>query len=305
MTFSESLEMHRGTFLEALRVRSYSSATVKHYGRSLNVFFRFLASKSLDDVREVERSTVAGYQIWLGGQTFTTWTQHAYLQCVRRFFEHLEKTDAIFINPCVNLKLPRLEDRLPRTILTQEEARAILNAPNTQKKVGIRDRAILEIFYSTGIRREEMTRLSIHDVDPQHGFVRVNKGKFAKDRVVPMGQRASRWVREYLQKVRREWIRVNDEERALWLSSQGKHPPISHQMISVLIRNYAKAAGITRAVTPHVWRHTCATHLVANGANIAHVQRLLGHRSLQTTQIYTRVTIPDVKATHARAHPRA
>jgi integrase/recombinase XerD len=305
MTFPESLETHRRAFLESLRVRSYSPATQASYGRSLSVFFRFLSSRAVDDVREVSRQTVAEYQARLKTQSFTTWTQHAYLQAVRRFFEHLEKTDAILINPCADLRLPTLEDRLPRTILTPEEARAILNAPNTQKKVGIRDRAMLELFYSTGIRREEMTRLTIHDPDLQNGFLRVNKGKFAKDRVVPMGTRAVRWLREYLRNVRLPWSKAKTEERALWLSAQGKHPPICHQTIGVMIRKYAKAAGITRAVTPHVWRHTCATHLVANGANIAHVQRLLGHRSLQTTQIYTRVTIPEVKATHARAHPRA
>jgi len=150
-----------------------------------------------------------------------------------------------------------------------------------------------------------MARLTIHDVDCRNGFLRVNKGKFAKDRMVPLGRKASDYVREYLQKVRAAWSQANRDERALWLSSKHPHRPLHSQMIEVMVSRYARAAGIDKKVTPHVWRHTCATHLVADGANIAYVQRLLGHRSLRTTQIYTRTTIAEIKATHARAHPQA
>jgi integrase/recombinase XerD len=245
------------------------------------------------------------YAQWLQQQTYTTWTIHTKLITLRRFFEHLEATDAILLNPCHRLRLPHLENRLPRYILTLEEARAILDAPNTQTQRGIRDKAILEVFYSTGIRREEMTRLTLHDVDPKNGFLRVNKGKGARDRVVPMGDKASDYVAEYLKEVRLPWSKQIRDERALWLSSSAPHQPIGHQMVALLVREYAQAAGIQKRITPHVWRHTCATHLIASGANIVYAQRLLGHRSLRTTQIYTRATIPEVKATHTKAHPRA
>jgi integrase/recombinase XerD len=209
--------------------------------------------------------------------------------------------------------LPKVEKRLPRNVLTLEEARALLNAPNTQTKIGIRDKAILETFYSTGIRLEEMARLSVHDVDHRNGFVRVNKGKFAKDRVVPLGRKACDYVREYLDKVRLEWVRAAVsagheravDERALWLSYKRPHTPLKSQILEVMVKKYARLAGIQKKVTPHVWRHTCATHMVADGANVVYVQRLLGHRSLRTTQIYARTTIAEIKATHARAHPEA
>jgi len=149
-----------------------------------------------------------------------------------------------------------------------------------------------------------MTRLTIHDVDYLKGFVRVIKGKGAKDRVVPLGTKACDYVREYLQQVRAEWIKDQRDERALWLSWRWPHQPLKKQIISVMVRQYAKAAGITKSASPHAWRHTCATHLVSNGANIAYAQRLLGHRRLSTTQIYTRVSVPEVKATHAHTHPR-
>jgi len=223
---------------------------------------------------------------------------------LRQFFRHLEKTDAVLVNPCLKMVLPKLEDRLPRNILTPQEARRILDQPDTQTRKGIRDKAILEVFYSTGIRLEEMARLSIFDVDTKNGFLRVNKGKFAKDRVVPMGRKASQYVEEYLKKVRLEWSKENKDERALWLSSILPHQPMGKLAVSILVRKYGKAA-LGRSISPHVWRHTCATHLVAGGSNIVYVQKLLGHRSLETTQIYTRVAVPEVKATFRRRHPRS
>jgi len=226
------------------------------------------------------------------------------LIALRRFFEHLEKTDAILVNPTVGLKLPTLPSRLPKTVLTPGEARALLDAPDTQTKKGIRDKAILETFYSTGIRAGEMARLTVFDVDYKNGFVRVTKGKGAKDRVVPLGKKACDYVREYLQKVRSEWSKETRDERLLWLCAIVPHRAMKQEAIQVTVHAYARAAGITRNVRPHVLRHTCATHLVANGANLAYVQRLLGHRSLETTQRYARVAVPEVKATFAK-HPRA
>ena len=261
-----------------------------------------LAGVHPSGVSYASRQTVKDYQLWLLAREYIPMTVASRMQAVRRFFEHLEKTDVILVNPCPGIPLPRIRDRLPKTVLTEKEAGALLDAPNTQTGLGIRDKAILETFYSTGIRLEEMTRLSIHDVDCRNGFLRVNKGKFAKDRMVPLGRKASDYVREYLQKVRSEWSKANRDERALWLSSKQPHDPLRSQMIEVMVARYAAAAGIEKPVTPHTWRHTCATHLVADGANIAYVQRLLGHRSLRTTQIYTRATIAEIKATHARAH---
>ena len=229
---------------------------------------------------------------------------HVRLIALRRFFEHLEKTDAILVNPTVGLKLPTLPSRLPKTVLTPGETRALLDAPDTQTKKGIRDKAILEIFYSTGIRAGEMTRLTVFDVDYKNGFVRVTRGKFAKDRVVPLGKKACDYVREYLQRARSEWSKEHRDERALWINAIQPHRPMSQQAIDIVVRDAARAAGITRNVRPHVLRHTCATHLVANGANLAYVQRLLGHRSLSTTQRYTRVAAAEVKQTFKK-HPRS
>jgi integrase/recombinase XerD len=295
--------VHRRAFLESLRVRSYSQGTLDSYGDALRVFFLFLTRTGIEDVRNVTRDTIQSYQAWIIAQPWTPWTRVARLQGLKRFFEHLETTDAILVNPCLGLTLPKIGRRLPRRVLTEKEVRAVLNAPETQTKVGIRDRAILELFYSSGIRRAEMAALTVHDVDCKNGFVRVNQGKGGKDRVVPMGEKAAVYIAEYLREVRSEWSKKNREERALWLSSQHSHPPMSIHNIVMLVKKYGQQAGLT-GISPHAWRHSCATHLVAGGANLAYVQRLLGHRSLRTTQIYTRVAVPELKATHRKTHPR-
>jgi integrase/recombinase XerD len=304
MKFTPHLETHRASFLEGLRVRGQSPATLKARSDALATFFIWLCKEGLNDVREVTREHLRAYQLWLKAQPFTTHTVHTKLIGLRRFFEHLENTDVILLNPCLGLVLPKFEDRLPRGVLTQAEARRVLEAPDTQTKKGIRDKAILELFYSTGLRGEEMAALTIHDVDCKNGFVRVTKGKFAKDRVVPMGTKAADYVAEYLKKVRLPWSQHQKDERALWLSSIWPHGPLKKQAVAVMVRDYKELAGVRCPGRTHVWRHSCATHLVQNGANLAYVQRLLGHRLLETTQIYTRVSAVEVADTLRRKHPR-
>jgi integrase/recombinase XerD len=300
-----AFEDARAAFLESLRTRGYSAATRSSYGEALGVFFRFLGTLAVGDLRAVTYETARHYQAYLSAQGWTTWTVHARLQGLKRFFDYLEAVGAVLVNPCERLVLPPVGDRLPRVVLTRAEARKILDAPDTRTPKGIRDRAILELFYSTGLRLAEMAALNVHDIDSAGGFVRVIEGKFAKDRVTPMGGQAADYLREYLSCVRAVWSAADKDQPALWLSTRAPHPPIGKQVIQVMVRDYGRAAGIGKPVTPHVWRHTCATHLVGNGAHIAHAQRLLGHASLTTTQRYARVTIPEAQATARKRHPRA
>lgn len=298
------LESYREAFMKAMRARRYAPATIQGRGESLSFFFRFLVGRGVDDAREVTCQIVRDYQASLHERKLATRTVLSRLGALRAFFAHLEATDAILLNPCEGIKLPKIGRPLPRRILSHREARAVLDTPNTQCKVGIRDKAMLELFYSTGIRVGEMTRLSIHDVDPLRGLVRINQGKGARDRVVPMGRKASDYVREYIKEVRFVWSRERSEERALWLGNKTPHLPLQSCSIEGMVARHGENAGLLRRLSPHVWRHTCATHMVAAGANIAHVQKLLGHRSLQSTQIYTRVSIPEIKKTFKRSHPR-
>ena len=304
MQTPKSFEPQLATFVEAMKVHGYSPATLRSYRASLGAFLAYLGQAGIADVREVESATVRGYHLWLQKQDYAGWTILGRLQAVRRFFDHLEATQVVLLNPCLGQDPPKVPYRLPKTGLTIDEAKRVLEVPKSDTGIGLRDRAILEVFYSSGIRLEEMTRLALADVDCKNGFLRVNQGKFAKDRVVPLGQTASDCVRRYIEQVRTQWSPPPRNQKAFWLSSRQPHEPLKSQVIEVMVRRYGRLAGISKRLTPHLWRHTCASQLVAGGANIAYVQRLLGHSSLRTTQVYVRTTIPEIKATLAQAHPR-
>lgn len=297
-----NFESHRAAFIEAMRIANASPATIRSRSDLLGQFIRFLEQSGITDAREVTRETVQAHQLALIAAGLTVSTRIAHLQTARRFFAHLEKTDVILVNPCDGVRSPKVERALPRS-LTREQARQLIDAPDTNTPKGIRDRAILELFYSTGIRLAEMVALELHDVDCRSGLLRVTQGKGRKDRIVPMGSKAGEAVQRYLREARSSWQRSGHAGSALWLSAIEPHAPLTKLTVQVMVRTYGRQIGV--AVTPHLWRHTCATHLVSNGANIAYVQRLLGHASLDSTQIYTRVAVPELQATHARKHPRA
>ena len=299
--FSESLESHRQSFLESLRVHNLSAATLAGRGQSLDVFFRYLDRVGIADIREVNRDTVKDYQAWLMEPgRYAVGTVAAHLAALRQFFAFLEASGAVLINPCLRLVIPKQPRRLPRAVLTRAQARQILHLPDRNEPKGIRDRALLELFYSSGLRLGEMARLSIHDADLRNGFLRVTRGKGNRDRVVPIGKKACEALGSWLE-IRSMWIESSRNgvlQDALWLAPVTPHQPLKKEAIAAIVRRHGR-------VSPHRWRHTFATHLVSSGANIAHVQRLLGHRSIKTTEIYTRVSIPEIKKTFRRAHPRA
>jgi site-specific recombinase XerD len=303
--YNQSLRKLLARFVEAQRARRLAPATIAGRRHSLETFFEYLAGVGVADIRAVTRQHTRDYLSWLLGRGGVKMaTVHARIVALRRLFEHLEDTGAILLNPCLGLRLPKLPDRLPRHVLTRREVQAVLRQPDPQTPKGLRDRAILELFYSTGLRAAEMAALTIHDVDPRNGLVRVHQGKGGQDRVAPLGATASRYTRAYLREVRAKWSAENRGERALWLSSFKPHRPITQQVMRVMMKAHGRAAGLAQPVTPHVWRHTCATHLIANGGNVVHVQRLLGHRRLATTQIYTRVALPEIQATYRRSGPQ-
>jgi len=299
-----SLEGHLERFLEGLRVLNAAPGTIRSRQGGVTRFFRYLKELEIEDVREVNRTVIEGYQLALVREGCTPCTRATYLQSLKRFFGYLEDTDVILMNPCLGLRSAKVEQRLPRCVLTRAQTERILSLPDVKTPKGLRDKAILEMLYSTGLRCEEIAALNIYDVDIKAGLLRVTHGKGGKERVVPLGDAASESVRAYMGHVRKPWSQQNREERALWLCAIRPHQPMKSQAIAVMVKDYVRAAGVEHGRV-HLWRHTCATHLVANGANVAYVQRILGHRSLDTTQIYTKVALPEVQRTHARHHPRS
>jgi integrase/recombinase XerD len=291
-------------FKEHLKVLNRSSATVELYCEQAKCF---LDAEDCD-IKAVTRTKLEAYIVGLydhrtkEGKPYAPGTISVKVRSIKRLFEYLEKANIIFINPAEFIQEPKKESSLPRNILTPAEARAVLDQPNLGTLKGIRDRAILEVFYSTGIRIEELCSLTIYDADLQGGMIRINKGKGKKDRVVPMGKHAVRFLREYIARVRPHFTKKNRTERRLFIDAYGK--PLSKQMTSISVRRYGKAAKTGKTVTAHTFRHTFASGLIKNGADIRAVQKMLGHADLNTTEIYLRSLGVDLKANHKKSHPR-
>lgn len=291
-------------FTEYLKTLARSADTVEAYSYHVGLYLAGVSK----DIKAVTRGDLEAYIAGLfdhrtkGGNAYATGTIIVKVRSLKRFFEFLESRNIIFINPMEFIQEPQKQKTLPRNILTAKEIQKILDQPNLGTLTGIRERTVLELFYSTGIRLNELCSLTIYDADLQGGMLRINCGKGRKDRVVPLGRHAVRFLREYITKVRPKFTKKNRQGRSLMVDRYGK--PLSQQVISIMIRSHAKAAGITKQVTAHTFRHTFASHLVKNGADLVAVQKMLGHADLKTTQGYLRALGLDVKKAHQQSHPR-
>jgi len=290
-------------FKEHLAVLNRSPATIKAYMEHTKAFV-----KSMDDIKQTTRRNIEEYIAGLydyrsiEGKPYKIGTICVKVRSIKRLFEFLEKTNIVFINPAEFIIEPKKEKGVIKTTLTPKEANKILDQPNLGTLPGIRDRAIFEVFYSTGIRLNEMCSLTIYDADLTGGMLRINKGKGSKDRVVPLGKHAVRFLREYITKVRPKLTIKNRTCRHLFVNRYGGI--ISGQVASVMVKRYVRAAKLKKQVTAHTFRHTFATVLMKNGADIAAVQKMMGHSDIKTTQGYLRSLGIDIKAVHKKTHPR-
>jgi len=302
------LHEHLERFIHHMKIKNYSPATIASYHRQFGMFCDHLKERGITDIKRVTHDTIMEYVQRItayrgdknNGYTIASISQK--IRAIKRFFEYMEKSDQLLIDPTEKIKEPRKESRLPKEVLTEEEVARILAQPDLSTLRGIRDRAILEVFYSTGIRLEEMINLTIFDCDLQGGLLRVNKGKFAKDRVIPLGKHAVRFLKEYLARVRPKYTRKDRTVRNLFVTGRGG--PLTRNTLCPVVSHSVRKAGTTKRVTPHTFRHTFATHLIKNGADVTTVQRMLGHSRLSVTAIYTKVAGVEVKRAHTTHHPR-
>ena len=220
---------------------------------------------------------------------------------LKDYFRWLTRQNVILHNPASELELPRMEKRLPQEALTPGELDRLLSIPNVADPLGVRDRAMLELFYSCGLRRTELCQLQLADLHAERRTLRVF-GKGKKDRIVPVGCRAASWVERYLREVRPR-LSLDTRTQALFLTGYGDafNPDVLSRMVSAWLRQ----AGLKKKGCCHILRHTCATHMLENGADIRFIQQLLGHEKLDTTAIYTEVSIKQLQEVHARCHPSA
>lgn len=290
-------------YIEELRVRRYSDASLEKALFELPRLIHLLREDGVTDAREVSEAHLVAYARHLEarrtrrGKPLAAASRASTLSTVRRFFAFLARRGLVLRDPAAAIPLPRSK-RLPRGILTEAQARRLVAAPFPGSPIGKRDRAILELLYGTGIRLGEAARADVPDLDLRRRVLLVRSGKGKKDRVVPVPGRAAIALDTYLAQARPALVRRADA--ALFLSRHGGR--LSLVGLRVIVKRHGRAIGVP--LTPHALRHTCATHLLRGGADIRHVQELLGHRCLSTTALYTRVAIEDLRQLIARAHPR-
>ena len=289
--------------LQALRAHHASSSTQRLAAQVLPRFLDHLQRARVRDLRAVGEAHVVSFVRRLrtsrsrDGHALSAWTVAAYLGVVRRFYADLFHRGLVLVDPAHQVPLPKAR-RLPRARLSEAQVRRLVSAPAPSSPVGLRNRALLELIYGTGIRLAECVRANCEDLDLGQGSLLIRNGKGRKDRLVPVAGRATLALDLYLREGR-PYFQRSPQEKALFLSSQG--PRLSGVTVELIVRSAARGTGVE--ATPHTLRHACATHLLQGGADVRHVQELLGHKSLETTALYTHVAIKDLREAVARAHP--
>jgi integrase/recombinase XerD len=295
-------------FFEYLEVKGFSKVTVENRNYYLRAFSNWTRERGITGPREITRPILERYQRYLyqyrkrNGEPMSFRCQHSHLVAVRAFFKWLTRNNHILSNPASDIELPKLEKRLPRHILTISEVEQVLNGVSLTDAIGIRDRAILETFYSTGMRRKELLNLKLLDLDAERGTVMIRQGKGNKDRMIPIGERALAWIQKYLDEVRPKYI-VEPDKGILFLTVEGDI--FNCQRVTQIARKYVNASGIGKTGACHLFRHTMATLMLEGGADIRFIQQMLGHVKLQTTEIYTQVSIRKLKQVYEATHPGA
>jgi integrase/recombinase XerD len=289
-------------YLTTLLVKGYAAGTIRYQRNHLENFEKYLNQQAVTGLAEVTTQTIIAYLATLTDRNLKRTSVISHLNALRQFFAYLCRQKQLDHNPTLKIEIPKPQRTL-KNVLTEAEVRQILALPDLRTPIGIRDRAILELLYSTGLRRQEAVNLNLTDIDLENGQVFVYQGKNSKDRVVPLGEIAAQFVDAYLKLVR--WWFVRDpKETALFIDSQ-KGSRLHPQTLNHIVSKTVSQSRIPKRITPHSFRHAMATHLLQNQADIRHIQLMLGHASLETTEIYTQLAIDDLKIAYRQAHPHA
>src|SRR5574341_937787 len=279
--------------------KGLSPATLEVYAREIRAFCAWLAKNGVGGWRSATRTHALGFLGSLKARGISASTRSRALVSLRNFYKYLLKEGVLRSDPTALIEFPRKPSRLPH-VLSREEVVALLEAPDPGNARGLRDAAILETAYATGLRASEITSLRMDAVDLNVGYVRT-VGKRSKERVVPMGEPAMKKVGEYLLSSRPFLLRGR-KSPYLFVGPSGRH--LTRQAFWKMLKRYARKAGIAHRVTPHVFRHSFATHLLEGGADLRAVQEMLGHADISTTQIYTHIDREYLKEVHRTFHPR-
>lgn len=295
------MEQYAASFITFLAGhRGISGATQESYARDLKQYISYLRERHIDNFREVTRAGILLYFSSLKEKNKAPATIMRVSVTLRSFFQYLLRERVIDQDPFVMLDLPKAGKKPPQT-LTVEETDKLLETPQPHTPLGLRDKAMLEILYATGIRVSELISLDVEHVDTQLRFLRCC-GESGKERIIPFGGVTAEWLERYLREARLHFIRA-EENRALFPNRRGER--ISRQGFWKVIKKYGREAGITADITPHTLRHSFAVHLLESGADVRSVQELLGHADVATIQMYLNRSRPNLKAVYDTYHPRA
>ncbi|MBO8138555.1 MAG: site-specific tyrosine recombinase XerD [Desulfotomaculum sp.] len=290
------------SFLHYLSVeKGLSNNTLTSYKLDLLQYIKYLRQQSINKLENTSKSNIIGYLMKLQKTGRAPATISRRLAALKALYRFMLSEGLISEDPTVSLESPRLSQRLPH-VLTFQEVELLLNQPQPDSPAGQRDKAMLELLYATGIRVSELVSLNLMDVNLDMGFIRCT-GKGSKERIVPLGSVAAKHVEEYLSSGRVKLIKNNKKEKALFVNQHGRR--LTRQGFWKIIKKYARKGGIGKTITPHTLRHSFATHLLENGADLRSVQEMLGHSDISTTQIYTHLTRSKLKEIYSQTHPRA
>lgn len=292
-------------YLKYLKTIGRSERTVRNAGYDLNPFIKFLEAEEITAVEQLTHEAMQDYQQELAfsltakGRPLALRSQAQLLGTLKGFTRYLTQQDYLIRDPAEQIRLPKKPRRLPKTILSVDEIKKLLGAPDMRTHRGQRNRLMLEILYDTALRRSELKDIRLSDLDLDPGYIRII-GKGDKERVVPVSERVCALIKNYLLFVRPAMVKGEDPGH-LFLNRWGRQ--MHHCTVWSVVKRCAHLAGIKKSVSPHTLRHTCATHMLKNGAPLRHLQQMLGHESIESTTIYTHVTINDLKRIHAQYHP--
>ena len=296
MEYTSYIDKYTGFMRDECR---RSKNTVEAYRRDVELYAQYLAARQGEDISTAQRTTVLGYLLYLQGSGKALSTVSRTLASLRSFYGYLQEMGAAKTNPTCDLEAPRLEKKPPR-ILTGAEVERLLASPCTKENKGIRDKAILELLYATGIKVSEMIGLDVDSVDLS-GRALICKGA-KRTRKLPMGTKAYRAVKTYMDKVRPQLVK-DEREQALFVNCSGAR--MTRQGFWKILKGYVSEAGIEETITPHTLRHSFAAHLLQNGADLESIKEMLGHSSIASTQVYARIRDNKLKEVYESAHPRA
>lgn len=293
-------------YVETMLMRNYSESSLRRRENAIRRFIGWCDERGLSEPQSITKPILESYQRYLyyyrqeqNGEPLSPTTRGRYIGFIRHFFKWLTQENYLLYNPASELILPKATASLP-VVLSEEEIERIMQQPDIETLYGLRDRAILETFYSTGIRRTELCRLQINDIAVDRCTLFVKEGKGGKDRLLPIGIRAVSWIKRYLSDVRQALL-LDVNEQTLFLNDYGE--PFRDSKLGDKVKRYMTNAGITAPGSCHLLRHAMATHMMENGAELRFIQAMLGHADYRSTQVYTHVSIRKLQEIHTATHP--